>query len=134
MIIISTFRGTGKVPDIIISIISIIIITFDFAIIKVEKYKTFPSEILTIFQICVIIFPFSYVSHSWCRLLKEEHSKNLFEIRVIRKRSWPIKWEVMRDGRNCIMWSSFVCTPHLILWGNGGRYIQPQKEINTEIW
>ena len=70
MIINSTFRGTGKVPDIIISIISIIIITFDFAIIKVEKYKTFPSEILKIFQICVIIIPFSLCVAQLVSLIK----------------------------------------------------------------
>jgi len=40
----------------------------------------------------------------------------------------------MRDGRNCVLYSSFVRTPHWILCGNGGRYVQSQREINTEIW
>jgi len=41
----STFRSSGEVPDIIIIIIIIIIITtttFDFAMIKGEKCKKFP--------------------------------------------------------------------------------------------
>jgi hypothetical protein len=75
-------------------------------------------------KICkTIILPaVLYGCKTWSLTLRENHRLRVFENRVLRRIFGLKRAEVRRDGRNCMMRSSIVCTLHQILlgWSNQG--------------
>jgi hypothetical protein len=69
-------------------------------------------------KICTtIILPaVLYGCETWSITLREERRLRVFENRVLRKMLGPKRDAVTGTGRDCIIRSLMICTPHQILF------------------